>query len=191
MRPAPQGRRGQGSPAAPLLPLLALLLCAGPPRASAQGWPPTPIPFMSPEAMRNGQFSRAFQRTPAVGRFAHVAAATGDATPGLPPGFASNTLVVAGGVGADQLPATALASCFMGADSVSVDLCLPASASGFDALQMPLSNTAYDVVSDDWAARATSGYILAYGGPDWTGATSTPWVAKMPFSTMQWSWLQL
>ena len=158
----------------------ALLLRAG----CAQ---PTPQPLVAPGQRNYGQYTRAFQSVPAVGRYGHVAAAT------------ASKLVLAGGRG-DAPPGTALPTNFMDSAGVNVYASLPPSATRLDQMQMPLFRTAFDVVSDDWApAQRDDQTVLAFGGPDFSGVQATNWLVRLQFGAQptafqsagqdNWTWI--
>ena len=167
-------------PLAPLLALAALLLRP----AAAQ---PTPQPLVAPGQRNYGQYTRAFQNVPAVGRFGHIAAAT------------SSKLILAGGRG-DAPPNAALPTNFMDSAGVNVYATLPPSATRLDLMQMPLFRSAFDVVSDDWApAQRDDQAVIAFGGPDFTGAQATNWLLRLQFGAQpsafatagqdNWTWI--
>ena len=163
--------------AAPSSLLLLLLLL---PLAATQ---PTPQPVVAPNQRNTGQYTRAYQNVPAIGRYGHVAAAT------------SSRLVLAGGRG-DAPPNRALPTNTMDSNGVDVNQVLSPQATRLDLMQMPLFRTAFDVASDDWAAR-DQGQLLAFGGPDFTGTQATNWLLRLQFGpasfadagALNWTWI--
>ncbi len=165
-------------------PLLLALLAAAALLAAPAAAQPTPQPILRPSERTLGQYTRAFQTVPAVGRYGHVAAAT------------STRLVLAGGAGA-AAPGTALPTNYMDSNGVNVDTTLRPAATRLDLMQMPLFRTAFDVVNDNWAAR-DQGFLLGYGGPDFiTGKQATSWLVRLQFGpggaldagALNWTWI--
>jgi hypothetical protein len=162
-----------------------VLLLLSPRPSSAQ---PTPQPLVAPGQRNYGQYTRAFQQVPAVGRFGHIAAAT------------ASKLVLAGGRG-DAPPNTALPTNFMNSGGVNVYQTLTPAQTRLDQMQMPLFRTAFDVFPDEWApAQRDDNILLSFGGPDFTGKQATNWLLRLQFGATQaysnagqdnWTWIDL